>query len=204
MTSYCCFTATSCTANITRCAALQLLVCLLCDFGIAVDSKHGVTGHSIQLVTRGLWEPAVLPSSCDVQAVNSCVTTCCSHSTLLVTLSRTLSSLQYTTYYTWCQGVPIRLELGPKDMENQSVMLARRDTGIKETVAWADVTLRVPELLEQIQVSRLYSQSAILCGEHVKHCKCCTEVSRCIAFRFLVETACDGMKVTNASLIHTG
>lgn len=50
------------------------------------------------------------------------------------------------------QGVPIRLELGPKDMENQSVMLARRDTGVKETVAWADVAARVPELLEQIQV----------------------------------------------------
>ena len=78
-------------------------------------------------------------------------------------LSKALQSLQYTTCYTWCQGVPIRLELGPKDMENQSVMLARRDTGIKETVAWADVTSRVPELLEQIQVSRLYSQSAILC-----------------------------------------
>ena len=52
------------------------------------------------------------------------------------------------------QGVPIRLELGPKDMENKSVMLARRDTGAKESVAWDDVTTRVPELLEQIQVSR--------------------------------------------------
>lgn len=51
------------------------------------------------------------------------------------------------------QGVPIRLELGPKDMENKSVMLARRDTGAKESVAWEDVTTRVPELLEQIQVS---------------------------------------------------
>ena len=48
--------------------------------------------------------------------------------------------------------MPIRLELGPKDMENQSVLLARRDTGVKETVAWADVSARVPELLEQIQV----------------------------------------------------
>lgn len=50
------------------------------------------------------------------------------------------------------QGVPVRLELGPKDMESKSVMLARRDTGVKETVAWEDVTSRVPELLEQIQV----------------------------------------------------
>lgn len=51
------------------------------------------------------------------------------------------------------QGVPIRLELGPKDMEAKSVMLARRDTGAKETVPWSDVISRVPQLLDQIQVS---------------------------------------------------
>ena len=50
------------------------------------------------------------------------------------------------------QGVPIRLELGPKDMENKTVMLARRDTGVKESVAWGDVAARILELLEQIQV----------------------------------------------------
>jgi prolyl-tRNA synthetase len=27
------------------------------------------------------------------------------------------------------RGVPIRMELGPKDMENKTVVLARRDTG---------------------------------------------------------------------------
>lgn len=51
------------------------------------------------------------------------------------------------------QGVPVRLELGPKDMESKSVMLARRDTSVKETVAWEDVASRVLKLLEQIQVS---------------------------------------------------
>ncbi len=50
------------------------------------------------------------------------------------------------------QGVPIRLELGFKDLEKKSAVLARRDTGAKETVALTDVAARVPELLEQIQV----------------------------------------------------
>jgi prolyl-tRNA synthetase len=27
------------------------------------------------------------------------------------------------------RGVPIRVEIGPRDMQNQSVVLARRDTG---------------------------------------------------------------------------
>lgn len=51
------------------------------------------------------------------------------------------------------QGVPLRVELGMKDVEKQSVVSARRDTGTKETIAFADVASRVPALLEQIQVS---------------------------------------------------
>ncbi len=50
------------------------------------------------------------------------------------------------------QGVPIRLELGPRDLSGQTVVLVRRDTGEKTTVAWADVATAVPELLESIQV----------------------------------------------------
>ena len=46
------------------------------------------------------------------------------------------------------------MELGPKDLEAKAVVLARRDTGAKETVAWADIAARVPELLEEIQVGR--------------------------------------------------
>ena len=69
------------------------------------------------------------------------------------------------------QGVPIRIELGPKDMESQSVMLARRDTGAKETVPWTDVTERIPQLLEQIQVNAFSTAChAILmphCCEHI-------------------------------------
>ena len=45
------------------------------------------------------------------------------------------------------------MELGPRDLEAQAVVLARRDIAdAKETVAWADVARRVPELLEEIQV----------------------------------------------------
>lgn len=50
------------------------------------------------------------------------------------------------------QGVPIRLALGPKDMQKQTVEIARRDTGAKEFVPWDAVISRVLALLEQIQV----------------------------------------------------
>ena len=33
------------------------------------------------------------------------------------------------------RGVPIRIEIGPRDVENNQVILARRDTGEKITVS---------------------------------------------------------------------
>ncbi len=50
------------------------------------------------------------------------------------------------------QGVPLRIELGPKDMEGGSAMMARRDTGVKEAAQWGDLAARVPQLLEEMQV----------------------------------------------------
>lgn len=48
--------------------------------------------------------------------------------------------------------MPLRVELGPKDMEGGKVMTARRDNGAKEVVAWDDLAARVPAILETIQV----------------------------------------------------
>ena len=50
------------------------------------------------------------------------------------------------------QGVPLRLELGPRDMEGGVAMLARRDNGGKQSCAWGELAAAVPQLLEQIQV----------------------------------------------------
>ena len=50
------------------------------------------------------------------------------------------------------QGIPIRMELGPKDLAAESVVLVRRDTGAKTPVPWADVATAVPQLLKTIHV----------------------------------------------------
>jgi prolyl-tRNA synthetase len=52
-------------------------------------------------------------------------------------------------------GVPLRLEIGPKDLEKSQVFSARRDTREKAAIPLADVATRVPELLEEIQRSLL-------------------------------------------------
>ena len=49
------------------------------------------------------------------------------------------------------KGVPLRIELGPKDLEKEQVVITRRDTGKKEFVKITDVTKRVEGLLEEIQ-----------------------------------------------------
>ncbi len=49
------------------------------------------------------------------------------------------------------QGVPVRLALGPRDVEGATVEVARRDTGEKTTVNQSDLTAHIQELLETIQ-----------------------------------------------------
>jgi prolyl-tRNA synthetase len=49
------------------------------------------------------------------------------------------------------RGIPVRIEVGPKDLDKGHVVVARRDTGEKEFVPRDQVAARLPELLEQIQ-----------------------------------------------------
>jgi prolyl-tRNA synthetase len=50
------------------------------------------------------------------------------------------------------QGVPVVMELGPRDLAAGNVVFKRRDTGAKEMIALANAASRLPELLEQIQL----------------------------------------------------
>ncbi|MCL1848287.1 MAG: proline--tRNA ligase [Clostridiales bacterium] len=49
------------------------------------------------------------------------------------------------------KGVPIRLEIGPKDMEKQQVVLVRRDTGEKKPVPMDRLEEDIPAMLEDIR-----------------------------------------------------
>lgn len=55
-------------------------------------------------------------------------------------------------YYEWeLRGVPLRLELGPRDLDQQSVMTARRDTKEKAPLPMAELAPQLAKLLETIQ-----------------------------------------------------
>jgi prolyl-tRNA synthetase len=51
------------------------------------------------------------------------------------------------------KGVPVRLAIGPRDLENGTVEVARRDTKEKQTMRLDDVGTKIPALLEDIQQS---------------------------------------------------
>ena len=51
------------------------------------------------------------------------------------------------------RGVPVRLEMGPRDIENEQVTLVRRDTQEKMIVKIDEVEEKISELLEDIQKS---------------------------------------------------
>jgi prolyl-tRNA synthetase len=53
------------------------------------------------------------------------------------------------------RGVPVRLEVGPRDVANQSVMAVRRDDRSKTPVPLAALPERLPAMLDEIQASLL-------------------------------------------------
>jgi prolyl-tRNA synthetase len=49
------------------------------------------------------------------------------------------------------KGVPVRLALGPRDIENETIEVARRDTLSKEIMKQDEIEKVIPELLKEIQ-----------------------------------------------------
>jgi prolyl-tRNA synthetase len=59
-------------------------------------------------------------------------------------------------FYHWeRRGVPVVLELGPRDVASGNIVLKRRDTGTKDVVPQVEIAARVTAVLEQMQ-SDLY------------------------------------------------
>jgi len=64
------------------------------------------------------------------------------------------------------KGVPVRLAIGGRDMENGTVELARRDTREKSTVAQEGLENYIADLLQEIQAN-IYQKAADFRTEHI-------------------------------------
>lgn len=78
------------------------------------------------------------------------------------------------------QGVPLRIAIGPKDLENATVELARRDTLTKSVVALNDLTSTVESLLKEIQEA-LFKKALSFRDSHI------TEVNSFEEFKDVLE-----------------
>jgi prolyl-tRNA synthetase len=64
------------------------------------------------------------------------------------------------------KGVPVRIAVGPRDLENNQVEIARRDTKEKTTVSMDGITETVSQLLLDIQ-SNLFNRAKQYRDEHI-------------------------------------
>ncbi|HEX5068893.1 MAG TPA: proline--tRNA ligase [Vicinamibacterales bacterium] len=96
-------------------------------------------------IPRGNWKETVLPKAEALRADLAA-------RGVRVKLDASEENSPGWKYAEWeLRGVPLRLEIGPKDLEKSQVFSARRDTREKAAIPLADITTRVPELLAEIQ-----------------------------------------------------
>lgn len=68
------------------------------------------------------------------------------------------------------RGIPVRIELGPKDIENGQCILVRRDTREKYPVSFGELEGRLGELLEQVQVD-MFERAKKFRDSHISDAK---------------------------------
>ena len=65
------------------------------------------------------------------------------------------------------RGVPLRVEIGPRDVKAGQAVLVRRDLKTKEIAALSDLPARVPALLEEIQAC-LFNEAKRFLDENIR------------------------------------
>ncbi len=79
------------------------------------------------------------------------------------------------------KGVPVRLEIGGKEMEEDAVTVYRRDTGEKEKVAAADLSSMIPKLFLDIH-KNLFDQAKSFADTHVHRIESLDEIKDQVGF----------------------
>ena len=64
------------------------------------------------------------------------------------------------------KGIPVRIAIGPRDLDNGTVEVARRDTKEKQVMKMDDVTTAIPKLLDDIQTN-IYNKALKYRNEHI-------------------------------------
>jgi prolyl-tRNA synthetase len=129
------------------------------DSGLVLPPRVAPCQVVIIPIPRGNWRETVLPKAEALQA----------QLTSAGIRVRIDSREEYTPGWKFAEwelrGVPLRLEIGPKDLERQQVVLVRRDTREKLPTPVEGLTGRVQDLLETIQQA-LFDRALRFRDEH--------------------------------------
>ena len=95
------------------------------------------------------------------------------------------------------RGIPMRIEIGPKDIEAGKCVAVRRDNGEKVEISLSDIATKVPELLETIQKD-MYDTAKAHRDEHTyvatnmdEFEKCFSEKSGFVKSMWCEDQACE-------------
>src|SRR5437762_7517183 len=115
------------------------------DSGLVLPPRVAPYQVVIVPIPRGNWQETVLPKAREIQQQLVA-------GGVRVTLDDRDAYTPGWKFAEWeLRGVPLRLEIGPKDIEKSTVLVARRDTREKEAVPVEGLVASVRARLEQIQ-----------------------------------------------------
>lgn len=78
-------------------------------------------------------------------------------------------------------GIPLRIEIGPRDLENNEIIISRRDTYTKETVSMEiDLIAKLQHMMEMMQHD-MYERARLRNVEHTYECQNLDEVRNVLA-----------------------
>lgn len=97
------------------------------------------------------------------------------------------------------KGVPLRMEVGPRDVEKGNVVVARRDTSEKSFLSKEDAVGQIPVLLEEIQQG-LFDQAKQFREENTHSVSTYDELKQIIKSGGFVRCGWDGTDETEAKV----
>jgi prolyl-tRNA synthetase len=98
------------------------------------------------------------------------------------------------------KGVPVRLAIGPRDLENGTIEVARRDTKEKQVMKLEEVEAKIPALLEDIQ-KNIFQRAKAFRDSLVTNVDSFEEFKRVLDERGgFVQAHWDGTKETEAAI----
>jgi prolyl-tRNA synthetase len=146
------------------------------DSGLILPPRLAPIQAVIVPISAGNWQETVLPQARKVF-------TDLKNKGLRVFLDDRDAYTPGWKYADWeMRGVPVRIEIGPKDIEKQQVVLVNRLNRKKSFVAWNPLADELIRLLEEIQ-NELFNRAKAFCAENTHTAAAITELKNIMESR---------------------